>query len=89
MKNYQISLQRIDTKFRVIACLIQIAIFDIILYILSIFILNLFKSDSILKIIYNIMGIGTIFFYGICNRVFFNDMKKKQIKKSIIYAMRI
>ena len=87
MEKYQNMLQKIKPQYRVIACLFQIAILDIILYIPLVFLLDWINNATVSSYLYNLMGVVTIFFYWICSKLFFNDMSKAELEKSVIYAV--
>jgi|GEM_PF-1884469 len=87
MKKYQILLQRIKPQYRVIACLFQIAILDIILYIPLLFLLDWINNATVSSYLYDLMGVITILFYWISSKLFFNDMSKAELKKSVVYAV--
>jgi len=87
MGKYQNMLQRIKPQYRVIACLFQIAILDIILYIPLLFLLDWINNATVSSYLYDLMGVATIFFYWINSKLFFNDMSKAELKKSVIYAV--
>jgi len=87
MKKYQNMLQKIKPQYRAIACLFQIAILDIILYIPLLFLLDWINNATVSSYLYDLMGVATIFLYWISSKLFFNDMSKAELKKSVIYAV--
>ncbi len=87
MEKYQQLLQKIKPQYRVIACLFQIAILDIILYIPLVLVLNWINNATVSYYLYDLMGVATIFFYIICAKFFFNDMSQSELKKSVIYGV--
>ena len=87
MKKYQNMLLRIKPQYRVIACLFQIAILDILLYIPLLFLLDWINNATVSSYLYNLMGVITILFYWISSKLFFNDMSKEELKKSVLYAV--
>jgi len=87
MKKYQMLLQKIKPQYRAIACLFQIAILDIILYIPLLLLLDWINNAAVSSYLYDLMGVITIFFYWISSKLFFNDMSKAELKKSVVYAV--